>query len=257
MVNTDSFVVEAPQWCLGPSELSIVPGEVHLWRVDLAVPLLVDEVLAETLSDQETSRAGGFINNELKRKYANSHLALRKILSKYQDCPPHQLDFSVTKRGKPYLDNTPLQFNLSHSGELALVAVAVGGACRIGVDVECVDRQLDVLGLAQRFFTHNEHQELQNLTDIDSHKGFFAIWTLKEAFVKATGEGLYASLTDFEVTLAAGKDGLVCCSAAMGYVSDWNLMRLSLEGGYAGALAVSHPSDSIKYFEFDSAGVVN
>jgi len=91
-----------------------------------------------------------------------------------------------------------LQFNLSHSAGLALIAV--GAELQLGVDIEKIREEVDTAALAQRFFSPREGAGLQALPDNLRVPGFFACWTRKEAFLKATGTGLSFPLADFSVT---------------------------------------------------------
>jgi len=119
-------------------------ADVHVWRVRLDGP--GDRFPAPTTG--EAARAARFVTGDLSRRYLRSHGALRAILGRYTKAP---LDFGLGPHGKPYLPAAPeLQFNLSHSHERALVAIAWG--VEIGVDVERFRSMSDCLALAERFF---------------------------------------------------------------------------------------------------------
>lgn len=119
-------------------------------------------------------------------RYAVSHAALREILALYAGRAPGQLLFQEEANGKPALDPPAVSFNLTHSGDLALVAVAPAG--RIGVDIEQLRPVADADAIAERLFTPEEREAAAR----GGAAEFFRIWTRKEALVKASGEGLGA-----------------------------------------------------------------
>ena len=136
--------------------------------------------------------------------------------------------------GKPKL--TPsipgevyLHFNLSHSGEVALIAVTRVG--EIGVDVEYVKKDFPIHEVAERFFTPKEVTALKTLPEPLQHKAFFKCWTSKEAFLKAKGTGLSGELDEVEMTLAGGKHVRINAN-----VPGWSLAELNASEGYEAAL---------------------
>jgi 4'-phosphopantetheinyl transferase len=156
------------------------PGEVHVWRVRL------DAVETPPPTQGEAARSARFHTPELRRRYLRSHGALRAILGRHTDV---RLDFAVAEAGKPYLPAAPrLKFNLSHSREMALVAVALD--VEVGVDVEWIRPMPDYVALAERFFPPSE---AAGLTD---ERDFFHRWTRIEAVLKARGVGIYAAGTE-------------------------------------------------------------
>ena len=113
-----------------------------------------------------------------------------------------EVRFEYLTSGKPQLvaEQNPraVQFNVSHSSNMALIAV--GSAHRLGVDIEEIRGDVDTTALAERFFSLRERAGLQALPDHLRVSGFFAGWTRKEAFLKATGDGLMFPLAEFSVT---------------------------------------------------------
>ncbi|HLH19726.1 MAG TPA: 4'-phosphopantetheinyl transferase superfamily protein [Bryobacteraceae bacterium] len=150
-------------------------GEIHVWRVRL------DGAETPPPTPGEAARAARFRTADLQRRYLRSHGALRAILGRYTGA---RLDFAVNPHGKPYLPAAPeVQFNLSHSGEMALVGVALG--VEIGVDVERIRPMPDWREIADRFFPPSEAALVADGRD------FFHRWTRIEAAVKALGVGIY------------------------------------------------------------------
>jgi 4'-phosphopantetheinyl transferase len=137
----------------------------------------------------EAERAARLVSEPLRRRYLRSHAALRAILATYAPAP---LDFATAEHGKPYLPAFPdLRFNLSHSHDLALVAVTRG--LEIGVDVEWFRPMQECMSIAQRFFPPMEAAELAAVPPEGREVEFFRRWTRIEAKLKARGIGLYGA----------------------------------------------------------------
>jgi 4'-phosphopantetheinyl transferase len=158
--------------------------EVDVWTVRLDTER---DWLPPTPAEAE--RAARFSFDHLGRRYLRSHAALRAILRKYTGMP---LDFATAEHGKPYLPAAPqLQFNLSHSHEMALVAVAQG--FEVGVDVEWFRPLPQCMAIAERFFPPLEAAALADLALAEREQEFFRRWTGIEAKLKARGVGLFGA----------------------------------------------------------------
>jgi 4'-phosphopantetheinyl transferase len=168
-----------------------------------------------------------------------SRAALRLLLGRYLDLDPAELRFAARATGKPRLDpGSPLRFNLSHSGALALIAVARDA--ELGVDVEQVKPRADRADVGRRVFTEAEREAAAAGDD-----AFFRHWVAKEAFVKATGRGV-TSLRSFEVLLdAPGGARLVHVGGDPEEAARWTLAPLDLEPGYTGAVVVEGPGAKV------------
>jgi 4'-phosphopantetheinyl transferase len=157
--------------------------------------------LAALLDDGERARAARFAFDEDRQSYVAAHALLRLELSRRAGLPARDWRFAATKLGKPFLLDPPrdLRFSLSHTRGMVVVAVAEGAD--IGVDVEPSDRRAESMKVAQRFFAPEEVALLAAVEGETRRDLFFAIWTLKEAVVKATGQGLARALDSFSVSL--------------------------------------------------------
>lgn len=126
---------------------------------------------------------------------------IRLILSQYEARSPAQWDFSISPLGKPEVTNStlPIRFNLSHNNDLIICAINLEND--IGCDIENLQRKISVQGIAQRYFSEHEHQQLCALPKNQQNAFFFKLWTLKEAFVKATGLGIAQGLATFSFYL--------------------------------------------------------
>jgi 4'-phosphopantetheinyl transferase len=176
----------------GDGSIEIGGDEIHVWCVQLDVPCGSLTTMAETLGPGERDRAERFRFESDWGRYVAAHGALRRILSAYVGLPPGQIRYTSGACGRPRLapDINPhkLDFNLSHSGELAMVAVAGDG--RVGVDLEMM-RDLPLEHeLAERSLSAGESSEWWHYPAEARTKAFLYGWTRKEACLKADGRGL-------------------------------------------------------------------
>ncbi|MES2822677.1 MAG: 4'-phosphopantetheinyl transferase superfamily protein [Pseudomonadota bacterium] len=165
----------------------------HLWLLDLTQ--LTDEaiLLQQTvLSSAELLRAQTFKQRQLQ--FIAMRAFVRLCLSRYTLSAPHTLTLTTEANGKPYLTNAPLPivFNLSHSHNMAILAVGMDHA--VGVDIEITTRRRSQHSIAERYFHPTETATFKQLADTEQCKYFFQLWTLKEAFLKATGAGISGGL---------------------------------------------------------------
>ena len=150
---------------------------------------------------------------------------LRAVLSRYLDSQP---ELVREVRGKPYVHGRPLEFSYSHSGGLALVAVAPD--CLVGIDVEHLRPARPVERIARRMFSRAEAAALEAVAEGARAAAFHRCWTGKEAYVKGLGTGLGHGLARFSVAgLVAGRPRVD--------VGGWQVAQLDVPGGYAAALA--------------------
>lgn len=175
------------------------PGEVYLAYLDLTQPHEVVAELEQTLSPEEWTRAGRFHFAEDVRRFVVRRGMLRHLLGGLIGLAPADVCFAFGPQGKPRLappcDRSGVHFNLSDSGDMALLAWTIGG--EIGVDLEQIRPMPDALALAQRFFAKDEEAWLRQAPEDERDAAFFRCWTCKEAVVKAMGDGLTAPLQSF------------------------------------------------------------
>jgi medium-chain acyl-[acyl-carrier-protein] hydrolase len=216
----------------------LAEGEVHVWRAVLERPPEELEALYRTLSAEERERAARFHFDNHRRHFIAGRGILRALLGRYLGRDPGGLAFRYEARGKPLLaGGEALAFNLSHSHGLALYAVARG--VDVGVDVERVRPEFAGEQVAGRFFSPAEVAVLRGLPPEQRQEAFFACWTRKEAYMKATGQGLSLPLDSFEVTLAPGEPAALVAARHEGAEPGrWSMCALDPGPGFAGALAV-------------------
>ena len=206
-----------------------LPHEVQVWTVGLDVPAERVGALGGVLSEDELLRAAGFKVEDARRRFVVTRAALRTLLGQHLDADPAALRFGTTGNGKPRLDPPSLlQFNVSHSGDVGLIAITK--ETDVGVDVEQIRPRDHIEGIARRVFTEAERDA------IDGETAFYRHWVAKEAFVKATGRGV-SSVKSFEVLLDA-PDGarLVHVGGDYAEARRWTLTPIDVPPGYAAAL---------------------
>jgi 4'-phosphopantetheinyl transferase len=205
---------------------------VDVWRAPLRLRAAEVERLWALLSDDEAARVARFRFPEHRAAWVVARATLRRVLGAYVRRPPASLRFGAGSHGKPLLAGGP-HFNLSHSGNVALIAV--GGARRVGVDVEQV-REIEHDRLAGRFFSPAENEQLAALSQAERHGAFFACWTRKEAVVKAQGVGLSLDLDAFDVSVT-GPARLLATRPDSAEAHRWSLADVDAGPGYAAAVA--------------------
>jgi 4'-phosphopantetheinyl transferase len=223
--------------------LVLAPGVVHVWRIRLDVSDQLAARFEPTLAADERERADRFRTAELRRRFVAGRGALRALLGAYLGIEPALVAFSYGHRGKPSLANPGVEFNLAHTDDLALCALTVGRA--VGVDVERLRPMDDAERIIARYFTSRECLEFLEHPRAERASAFFRGWTRKEAFLKATGEGLAASLDSFEVSLDAGGARLLRVGDDPDAARRWSLVDVDVEPGFVAALAVEGPIEAV------------
>lgn len=217
------------------------PGELHLWRC----PLDGTDPAAfhQHLSEDEMARMERFKMPVLRTRYAIARGTLRVLAGQYLNEPPGALTFTYGEQGKPILKNRPLFFNLSHSGDLMAVAFTLDGP--LGLDIEQISPRLHARDIARRYFSERECGEIETDDEAAYLRGFFRLWTAKEALMKATALGFALELSKIEV----GLDPLRVVSLDWNGPADWTLHRVDPEEGFAGTLA-ARPGGSVERFAY-------
>jgi 4'-phosphopantetheinyl transferase len=151
------------------SGILLLPQEIQLWQTSLQLNEGEVQIFRALLSDDELARVERFKFDVHKRRFLVARGVLRTLLGQYLECDPRVIQFLYTQHGKPYLANTDLHFNISHSDEMAVYAFT--RQAKIGVDIEKVE---DVFknDVAKRFFSHQEYQLLTALDGLEQQRGF-------------------------------------------------------------------------------------
>lgn len=212
-------------------------GGLLLFRLDLPAPRL--RSLEALLDQSERERAGRFLAPLHRDRFVAAHGILREQLGALLDMEPAAVEFLAAEHGKPQLaglaKRSRMDFNLSHSGDLALLGWSEGRD--IGVDLEVWRHMNDAAALVRRFFSLSEIAAYAALAESDREQGFFECWTRKEAYIKAIGRGLGLPLDSFDVSFGRGQPAaLLRPTAADG--RNWSLAGLDLGHGMSGAVVL-------------------
>jgi 4'-phosphopantetheinyl transferase len=229
-------------------DLRLGAEELGLWALPLTQTAAVCARLGALLSTEERERAERFVFERDYRHFVVCRGALRRVLGAYLGAPPEAITFAYSERGKPSVSmpGAPgIEFNVSHAADLAVFAFSRAGA--VGIDVESRARMVDFQALAARFFSPEEAGELLRLPDAERRDGFFNCWTRKEAYIKATGDGLSCPLDSFSVTLRP-REKAAMRSVATGV--PFHLIAFLPAPGYAGAVATRRAPAAVNFREW-------
>ena len=268
-------------WPLLTESLPLASDIVHVVQLDLNAEPNRIESLRSVLSPDELVRADRYKFDEPRRRFIVCRAALRQLLGSSLCREAGALAFAYGPHGKPRLvpggavgemkapltltlssadggegasgnasgsdtnfDEASIQFSVSHSGELAMIAIAVGR--RVGVDVEQHDAKVRFLKLASRFFSLREATQLASLPECDQLAGFYRGWTSKEAYLKATGFGLSFPLSKFTVALNPREPASLLEVADLPDESSrWRMHSLGVAPGFSAALLVEASSQEL------------
>lgn len=214
-------------WPALPMTRSLPPGEVHLWRIPLTTSPEEISLLHTCLAADELQRADRLLDRRKAQDFIVGRGRLRQILASYLHVNPAAIDLTYGKHGKPALTGNALQFNLSHSGAWAVLALCADAA--IGVDLEKIEPALDYAALAARFFTAAENACLLNAPLSQRRRRFYRLWTRKEALLKGQGRGFSVS--------------------AEQEMGDWSLQSFWLAPGYVGTVACAGEIQTLRRWQ--------
>jgi 4'-phosphopantetheinyl transferase len=215
--------------------------EVHVWHATLSQTPSQIESFLHSLAADEQARAERFYFERDREHFVVARGVLRAILGGYLNRAPESLSFCYSSHGKPALagesDAHAIHFNVSHSHGVALYAVTRGR--EVGIDLERIRPGVEVVEIAERFFSPREVAMLQALPTEFQCEAFFRCWTRKEAYIKARGEGLSLPLDQFDVSLAPGEAATILGTRPNpSEASRWFLQEIASAPGYEAAVAV-------------------
>lgn len=233
-----------------PNKLqSDVEDQVLAWWLDIGTLSQNDwAALANLLQPEETNRAQRFHFLHDQQSYIAAHAVARALLTRWTSHDASAWRFTIGEFGKPEVISPPdfhgLRINLSHTR--GMVAAALTRQNDIGVDVEWLERKCDIHGLASQVFAAEEQTLLQNTPDDQKSDVFFALWTLKESYIKAIGKGLSQPLNDFYFDLdpAAIHFKTAPAHRDKSNPATWKFHHACLNDRHRFALAVHHQDPS-------------
>ncbi len=224
-----------------PNPIQINNNDIHVWSTELSIFFNQENELLTLLSADEYQRAMRFHFPIHRQRFIVARAILRQILSYYLKVAPQEIRFAYTEHEKPYLlspDNTSLQFNTSHSEDFAIYAFSLNHP--IGIDIEKIQDDYNP-AVAERFFSPKENGDLQQLPPQGRIRGFYRIWSRKEAMIKAIGKGL-SMISTFSVSVTD------CVEIVRLENDEWYLIPLAIHDDYQSALATNQDVKKVYYW---------
>jgi 4'-phosphopantetheinyl transferase len=228
---------------INPRQCQIYYGDTHSF--DYAH-------LLQSLSAEEINKANSFPIHSDKCRYVITRAILKKLISTYLNVEENRIEFDNNSYGKPFLrDNTSLQFNCSHSSGSMAIGFVLNSD--IGVDIEPLDRDINISKLETFLFTPAELEVFHSIDQKFRAEAFLNCWTRKEAILKATGHGLTQPMNELEVTFQKNeKFEIKTGSSCLGNKADWFLDSFTLADNFVGAVAVRGAIESAQYINLNT-----
>src|SRR5262245_9653237 len=241
------------EWIHSSDVIELGSDEVHIWRASLDQNAKIITNLAALLSQSEYQRAVKYHRSVDSDRFIVGRGILRKIISAYLGLSPGKLQVSYNEYGKLAIsddqNDRDLNFNLSHSGELARYAVTRERV--VGIDIEYIRKNFATLEIAEHFFSMDELAALKSLPVDLRTTGFFTCWSRKEAFIKAKGMGVSYPLGRFTVSLAPDEPpALLKVDDDEREAGQWKMYELRPGAGYVATMLVTEPQISLKYYHW-------
>lgn len=223
-----------------------LPNCIHLWFCDSEAILdqRIKEYYLSILSPREKEQMDRFVFDKDKTQHLITRALVRTVLSHY--CPaiaPMEWSFCSSKYGKPRIveqqNRLGFSFNLSHTKGLIVLALATD--LELGIDVEYVDPSRNWPGIAKYSFSQAEVDYIQSSEETRQLSAFYEIWTMKEAYLKATGEGLSVPLDGFSFLFGGGhkSNTMEFRPNSRGCLGSWSFWRIDAGASYKSALAAN------------------
>lgn len=199
---------------------------ITVWRIVLDPSAAPAAGAVAEISGEERARAARYSTADVRNRWLHAHVAMRRILAREAGVAPTGIVYGIGAQGKPFLiapSNSGIEFSLSDSGDLALLAVSKTGP--VGVDLERIHPLPQMVAVARSHFPRADFDALLALPASAQLAAYFRLWTRKEAYLKGVGIGLGQRLDRF----ASGHQ--------------WVLRDLDVGAGYAASLAVEGRAD--------------
>ncbi len=229
----------------------IGPNQTHVWYIYFSQQLNILSYFLSILSKDEIEKASKFRFEKDKNCSIITRGALRFLSGKYLTENPEDIKFKYGEFGKPYYNmETELKFNVSHSGNMAVIGFVLNDD--IGVDVEEMKSDFEVFDIASNYFSDYEIKSLKEIPIQNHVKGFYRCWTRKESFIKAKAKGLSFPLDSFSVSIDSDeKTELLETKWDKNEKELWNLFSFTPQENYIGAVSVKGNIQNIKYYNIN------
>ncbi|HEY3853995.1 MAG TPA: 4'-phosphopantetheinyl transferase superfamily protein [Verrucomicrobiae bacterium] len=223
-------------------DIVLQADSAHAWIIPLDISMLEMDAFSETLSPSESRRADAFHFDVDRFRFIAGRGALRTILGRYLNESPVYIEFEYEPRGKPRLAGQfasgDLQFNLAHCEDVAVLALAWG--CSVGIDVERERDFDDIEPVVKVICSPRQVAEFEALRSDQQTAAFYRLWTRKEAWLKATGNGITTSLEEVEPSFLPGETAHYQSlpKSFSTPVNNWSLFDFMPKPGFIAALAL-------------------
>jgi 4'-phosphopantetheinyl transferase len=230
--------------------MSTIAESIQVWVVRLADQSA--ESWRSVLTQSEWEKAMRFRMPADQKRFVVTRAILKTLLARYFGRLATEIEFTQNEYGKLSVQSGPIEFNVSHSGDYALIAFAKESA--VGIDIERISGDRIVTDLARRILSPLEHARFLSLAETDRKQVFFQIWTLKESVLKGIGSGLSVPPECIEIAFYPDAPKLLSASTKeIPDIRDWTLQSLSVgDEDYVAAIAVKHKTPSIEIKRFES-----
>lgn len=230
--------------------LNTSANRVFIYTVDLASYINNISKCWECLSVKEKMQANKYYTKSLSDKYIMSHGILRLILSYYTKQYPQDIEYTHNEYGKPFLENSNIHFNMSHSHNMVSYIVALN--YKVGIDIERHDENLNVQELASLVLTSAESQYFSSINSKDRVALFYHLWTKKEALIKANGQGLSYPINTIEAIALSAGGNILLTTGKNTLQQKYYYYELEIHENYYGAIAIEQKVDEIVYLEMNN-----
>lgn len=214
-------------------------SEVHVWQGSLNVSTAQLTKFKSILSSDELARSDRFKFEIHRHRYIVSRGYLRLLLADLLGVAAKEICFGYGSRGKPEV--TGIWFNLSHAEDR--VVYCFSPHYLVGIDLEYLLKEVDCDRLSSRFFTPSEARLIQSMEGKEKQKAFFQLWTAKEAYLKATGEGLVGGLDKVEIGIDKGESQIKAIANNKIAAQSWQLNCFEIEKDFIATVAVRGDGD--------------
>lgn len=240
-------------WQKQTTPVQLVENEVHVWQAQLNSPSKSISRFQHILSPEECAKAQRFYFEKDQYRWTVAHGILRILLGWYTQKNPREITFQFNAYGKPSLPTAShepyLQFNLSHSKDLALYAFTY--TRQIGVDIEYMRSDISYAELAQQSFSPIEQAVLNTVPYPEKPLAFFKGWTSKEAYIKGRGLGFSLPLHLFDVSLIPNEPAALLASREnIDEIQRWTIQKLEPDKDYVGAVAIEGPEPTVRCWQW-------
>ncbi len=228
------------EWSTQSSQPALPVGAVHVWRAGLGLEIGCLHLLKRTLSADERARAARFRFARDRERFIAARGLVREILALYLDTAARRLSFGYGVHGKPFLaepERSGLRFNVSHSLDVVLVAIAYER--EVGVDIEHTHSGLEVEAIAETVLSVPEKRALNRFDGEAKRRAFLRLWTRKEAYIKADGQGVALPLQQLDVSVPTRRIAIMDeLTGRWRTCARWTIRTLADGPDYAASLVV-------------------